>query len=120
MYYLTKKLTISAAHWLNLKDKKSKCNNPHGHNWNITVVVGSLTLNDEGMVVDFGVIKEACMELDHKMLNSIIPQPTAENIAGYIYHDLTVLLFKANKEAFIAEIVVEETDGNICRFICGE
>ena len=36
MYYIEKKLIISAAHNLSL-DYESKCNSIHGHNWVFTI-----------------------------------------------------------------------------------
>jgi 6-pyruvoyltetrahydropterin/6-carboxytetrahydropterin synthase len=74
----------------------------HGHNYFIEVFIGSETLDEQGMVMDFGDIKKIIDELlgsfDHKHLgvvpegwtgNSehIIPLPfmatTAENLAKY-------------------------------------
>jgi 6-pyruvoyltetrahydropterin/6-carboxytetrahydropterin synthase len=42
-------------------------------------------LNEDGMVCDFSYIKKEIKDrMDHKNLNNLIPQPTAENIAKYI------------------------------------
>jgi 6-pyruvoyltetrahydropterin/6-carboxytetrahydropterin synthase len=51
----------------------------------------------EGMIVDFvrvGEIVGAAVisKFDHAYLNEIIPQPTAENIAGYVFERLEALL----------------------------
>ena len=52
MYYLTKRLEISAAHRLTLS-YDSKCTNTHGHNWIITVHCRAAELNADGMVTDY-------------------------------------------------------------------
>ena len=85
MYYLTKRLEISAAHRLALS-YDSKCTNTHGHNWIITVHCRATELNADGMVTDFTHIKSAVMDrLDHADLNEVLPfNPTAENIARWI------------------------------------
>ena len=82
MYYVSKRLEISAAHRLEL-DYESKCTSLHGHNWIITVHCRAEELDHNGMVSDFTHIKELVVgELDHKVLNDVLPfNPTAENIA---------------------------------------
>lgn len=85
MYYVKKRLEVSAAHRLCL-DYQSKCSNLHGHNWIITVECRSKELNANGMVEDFTHIKTKIMDLlDHKVINDILPfNPTAENIARWV------------------------------------
>lgn len=103
MYYVTKRLEISAAHSLNL-DYESKCSNLHGHNWIVKVYCKSATLNSNGMVCDFTHIKRMISDvLDHKNLNEILPfNPTAENIAKWIVEQVPHA-YKAT---------VQESEGN--------
>lgn len=60
MYYVTKRLEISAAHRLDLS-YESKCTSMHGHNWIITVHCRAEELNADGMVVDFTDIKRTVL-----------------------------------------------------------
>lgn len=83
MYYLEVKEEISSAHYLT-EPYEGKCNNIHGHNWKVKIYCKSERLNECGMVVDFKEIKEIIKLLDHRLLNELIPQPTAENIAHYL------------------------------------
>lgn len=89
MYYIKKTLEISAAHRLQLS-YASKCSRLHGHNWIVTVYCRAEKLNADGMVADFGHIKEQIHgRLDHQNLNEVLPfNPTAENLARWIVDTL--------------------------------
>lgn len=103
MYYVKKRLEISAAHMLDLP-YESKCKSLHGHNWVIIVECRSKELNKSGMVVDFTKIKELITgRLDHAVLNEVFSfNPTAENIARWIVDSIP--------ECYRCE--VQESEGN--------
>jgi 6-pyruvoyltetrahydropterin/6-carboxytetrahydropterin synthase len=100
-------MEVSASHQLNLT-YESKCKHIHGHNWHITVFCRSEKLNINGMVEDFGAIKEKIHGfLDHGMLNELVDfNPTAENIAHWITEQIPTC-YKAE---------VQETEGNIASY----
>ncbi len=94
MYSLKVQGTFSSAH--NLRGYKGKCEDLHGHNWLVEIVIKSAQLDAVGMVLDFKYLKKklnACLEqMDHKYLNKLVyfkkVNPTSENIAKYIYKKL--------------------------------
>ena len=108
MYYVTKRIEISASHRLEL-DFESKCTHMHGHNWIITVHCRSNLLNANGMVTDFTDIKRIITDkLDHASLNDVLPfNPTAENIARWIV-DTVPNCYRAD---------VQESEGNTASYI---
>lgn len=84
MYYIKKRIIVSAAHKLRL-NYESKCQELHDHYWIVTVYCKSKALNAHGMVVDFGDIKKEVMKLDHCVINEKVDfNPTTENLAKYI------------------------------------
>jgi len=82
---------FSSAH--QLRGYKGKCENLHGHNYKIEIYARGSELNNIGLLVDFGELKEAADEivryLDHRNINELPPfdaelNPSAENLARYI------------------------------------
>lgn len=109
MYYVKKRIEISAAHKLSL-DYESKCTHLHGHNWIITVECRAKELDARGMVTDFSLIKRTvCDALDHRVLNECFTfNPTAENLARWIVENVPNC-FRAT---------VEESEGNAATYEC--
>jgi 6-pyruvoyltetrahydropterin/6-carboxytetrahydropterin synthase len=94
---------FAAAHQLKMVAKK--CENLHGHNWKIEVCVAGENLNDAGILMDFGELKQNVSEimttLDHKYLNELdyfddSNPPSSEIIAKYIATSLQTTLKDLN------------------------
>lgn len=106
---VVKRVSFSAAH--SLPNYVGKCRNLHGHNWIIDIGVIGEVNSKSGMVIDFGELKGVLQpildNLDHRLINNIIPNPTAENIALYILTWLTSNWELGNMVEFIR---VWETD----------
>ena len=101
-------MEISAAHRLSL-NYASKCQNLHGHNWHVRVYCKSRTLNENGMVEDFTLIKKRIQDkLDHANLNEVFDfNPTAENMAKWMCDQIPTAY----------KVSVQESDGNIATYV---
>lgn len=104
MYRIIKRIEVSGAHHLTLP-YESKCSRLHGHNWIIEVTLENETLNESGMLVDFGEIKRIVYQLDHANINEVMPgiNPTAENIAKWLCDQIP----------YCVKVSVQETANNI-------
>ena len=93
MFYLTVETDFDSAH--HLPEHKGKCKNLHGHTYKVKAEVSSKELTD-GMAVDFKILKDAlnsvCDPFDHACLNDFFTNPTAEEMARYIYDKLAASL----------------------------
>ncbi|MCP4682746.1 MAG: 6-carboxytetrahydropterin synthase QueD [Desulfobacterales bacterium] len=95
MYELKIISQFAAAH--QLKGLKGGCENLHGHNWKIEVFVKGDEPGQDGLLMDFKLLKEATNrlldELDHKFLNELEPfkkvDPSSESIARHIFKSLS-------------------------------
>ena len=131
MYTLTTEASFDAAHFLT--NYNGKCANIHGHRWRVVANISGELKN--GMVVDFGVIKEDLKELcdffDHtfiveknslkeELLNMLEEQflirivdfrTTAENFSKYFYDELS-------KKYEVISVEVYETPNNKAVYSC--
>lgn len=100
MFELIVESEFAAAH--NLRNYKGACENVHGHNWRVQIVLKAERLNKQGMVMDFKNIKKITEsildEYDHRYLNQLdkfkIDNPTTENVSRLIYYKLNSRLPK--------------------------
>ena len=82
---------FAAAH--RLPRYEGPCFRMHGHNYQFFVAVEGEVEPRSGMITDFGELKRIVGELvlarvDHQVLNDVLENPTAENIARWIYETL--------------------------------
>jgi 6-pyruvoyltetrahydropterin/6-carboxytetrahydropterin synthase len=115
MFEVSIEHTFAAGHAL--RHYKGKCENVHGHNYKVQVVLRGEKLDHAGLLADFVDLKKLLRQisepLDHVFLNDIEPfttlNPSAENIAWYICEKLREGLVLEN-EVEVAEVKVWETD----------
>ncbi len=94
MYELIVEDYFAGAH--NLREYNGNCEQLHGHNWKIQVIVETEKLDSLDLGIDFRelkkILKEVLNILDHKYLNDLDffkeNNPTTENISKYIYIEL--------------------------------
>jgi 6-pyruvoyltetrahydropterin/6-carboxytetrahydropterin synthase len=101
-----------------LRNYKGRCENTHGHNWRVEVLIEGERLDETGMLVDFIDVKNLMARIidriDHQFLNEIEPfdvvNPSAENIAEYFYQQMHAGLTGTPVPVRISAVKVWETD----------
>ena len=83
---------FAAAH--RLPRYEGPCFRLHGHNYKMFVAVEGEVDPKTGMIADFGVLKQIVQEhvlarVDHRNLNDVLDNPTAENIARWVWEALS-------------------------------
>jgi 6-pyruvoyltetrahydropterin/6-carboxytetrahydropterin synthase len=98
---VSKEFTFDAAHHLHCYE--GKCKNLHGHTYKVIFGISGY-VNDTGLMIDFGDIKEIWkndieIHLDHRYLNETLPNmnTTAENMVVWIYEKMAEAI-QANDE----------------------
>jgi 6-pyruvoyltetrahydropterin/6-carboxytetrahydropterin synthase len=94
---LVKKFHFDAAHFL--PNYVGKCKQMHGHTYYLEVSILGNVNPDAGMIMDFceleRIVKIKVLDyLDHKTLNDVIKNPTAENTIIWIKDKLSPHLGK--------------------------
>ena len=112
-YTLKLKYHFDSAHYLEL-DYPSSCGNLHGHRWEVVVMIEAEELDKNGMIVDFSEIKKVIKGLDHQLLNDILGfNPTAENLARYLWEEINLLLTKKSLKGRVWVAVYESPDASV-------
>lgn len=131
MITCTRRIEFDAAH--RIINHESKCKMLHGHRYALEATFMAKELDDLGRVIDFGVIREVLgtwidNNLDHNTILSVADKtlgeniaketgqkiyyisenPTAENIAKYIFEEICPKLF-AEKNVKCVGIKLYET-----------
>lgn len=89
---------FEAAHYLPNVPEKHRCRRLHGHSYRVEVQLDGPVDPRTGFVVDFFDVEQAFGDivaaLDHRCLNEVegLSNPTAENIAVWIWDSLKVRL----------------------------
>jgi 6-pyruvoyltetrahydropterin/6-carboxytetrahydropterin synthase len=118
MYELKVVTHFAAAH--QLKMVAQKCENLHGHNWKIEICVAGENLNEAGVLIDFGELKQhvsiIMAKLDHKFLNELDDfnddyPPSSENIAHYISKTLQSMI--GSSDIKVTRVIAWESE-NAC------
>jgi 6-pyruvoyltetrahydropterin/6-carboxytetrahydropterin synthase len=116
MFEVSVDQTFAAGHAL--RNYKGKCENVHGHNFRVQVIIEGERLDDTGLLVDFidvkTLMRSVIERLDHQFLNEVSPfdvkNPSAENIAEYFYQEMMMGLAPTPVPVRIREVKVWETD----------
>jgi len=114
MFEVSVEYTFAAGHAL--RGYKGKCENVHGHNYKVQLVVAGEQLDATGLLMDFVEVKKNIKELverlDHRFLNDVSPfdklNPSAENIAKYFSDELEP--FVLNRGLRLHAVTIWETD----------
>lgn len=114
---LIKKFEFDAAH--NLIHYNGKCENLHGHTYKLVVKLEGKR-DKEDMIFDFVELKRIVNEniinkFDHAYINDFIEQPTAENIAVYVWDNLVNLIKRDNCRLYEIEVWETKTSGIVYR-----
>ncbi len=94
---------FGAAH--RLPHYQGQCQYLHGHTWKAVFVLEGPVQKD-GMVCDFKVVKKLLDENlpDHQFLNDVLENPTAENLAQFLFNKIAPQLKAKNLTLKTVEI----------------
>lgn len=118
MFTLSVKIRFSSAH--SLREYPGKCANIHGHTFTAECMIRGNQLDSQGMLIDFHALEDMVEnitdEFDHRLINdhpSFTEEglnPTAENLAFYIYKKLNEILKEKGPTISVHEVRVWESD----------
>lgn len=87
---LTEKFTFEAAH--RIRNKRKEYGEIHGHTHKVYVTVSGEPDPEVGWLIDQqefrGIVSRVVKRLDHRYLNEILDQTTAESIALYLFKEI--------------------------------
>jgi 6-pyruvoyltetrahydropterin/6-carboxytetrahydropterin synthase len=116
MYEVTIRKSFAAAHLL--REIGGKCEELHGHNFLVEISVAAESLNKEGLLIDFRVVKrwtdEVLEQLDHKYLNELEyfknMNPSSEQIARFLYDRISEKALQA--KVTLSRVTVWESENS--------
>lgn len=121
MYQVTVKQHFDAAHYL--RDYHGRCENMHGHRYEVAVALRATVLDPTGLAFDFAELKRVLKDrflihYDHACLNDLPPytriNPSAENIARTMYEGLRDGL--RDSPAALQSVTVWESPDSWCTY----
>ena len=120
MFEITVTGHFDSAHYLN--GYKGKCEEIHGHRFEVLVGVRGEGLGEIGILYDYTELKAHLKEitgyLDHKPLNDLPPfkgrNPSSENMAVYIYGEMSSRL--KGQGVALSFVEVHESPNNRVRY----
>lgn len=117
MYSIRTEFEFEAAHKLKLT-YDSPCQRLHGHSYKCAVTISNSTLDENGMIVDFKILKKIIKQkiedrLDHQYLNDIFEvNATAEYMSRWIAQEIADGLAENNISAACTKVELNETTKN--------
>lgn len=120
MYELTINRSFAAAH--QLRKYRGKCENIHGHTFQVEVKVRARKLNRIGLAIDFRELKEITDRIlagfDHRLLNEL-PEfsrqnPSSENLARSIFRRMQGAL--RGTAVTMSEVTVWESEDSAATY----
>lgn len=95
--------SFSSAH--RLPHYVGPCHDLHGHTWKAVFIIEG-PVKEDGMVCDFKVVKKLLDENlpDHQLLNEWVENPTAENLAQFLFQKISLELQKMDLKLKTLEI----------------
>ncbi len=98
MYEISVEQEFEAAHYL--RGYRGKCENMHGHHFQVVARLRAKKLDGIGIAYDFTILRDQLGQLlarfDHTCLNDVPPfdqiNPTSENIASTVYGELEAVI----------------------------
>jgi 6-pyruvoyltetrahydropterin/6-carboxytetrahydropterin synthase len=120
MHTISKDFTFAAAH--SIRGHTGGCENLHGHNYRVRVLVEAERLDGLGMVVDFADLKALMAEIlgpfDHRVINEIPPfdrtNTTAELLSEHVFRRMAERL--DDDRVRVRRVEVWENDTSCARF----
>ncbi len=114
MYEISIKTLFSSAH--QLIGYNGVCENLHGHNWTAEVFVRTDKLDEVGLGIDYKILKDhtesILSKLDHENINKVVPfdkiNPSSENIARWLFQELSAVINTNNLKVF--RVNINETE----------
>ncbi|MDF1527343.1 MAG: 6-carboxytetrahydropterin synthase QueD [bacterium] len=121
IYRLTIKDGFAAAH--RLAGSGGKCESLHGHNFGVSLEVAGDRLDETGMLMDFGDLKEilktVLAQLDHSDLNEhpefSRSSPSSENIARFIWHKVSEAIDP--QSVTVVSVTVNESETASAKYV---